>query len=506
MPHGRLFHFALAVVVAHLAVVAAAGSATGQSAADYAALEKVQHEHEDLRVAYDRRLQELLADCDREGLADEAAVIRALSNRRDPEKLQVRTLPRHVQEPLSAELAPVRLEALKSLRRIRGDHAAELYLLSRRAVARGFSSYAYGVLQDVVAADPDHAAARRLLGFVRSGDEWVTPFEKQQSLRNVWHDKYGWLPKAHVERYEKGERYLNRRWVSAAQEAEIRRDFRHAWEIRTEHFLVKTNHSLERGVEVARKLEIFHDYFVRTFAGFFNTPQQLRQLFEGGAARSPRVANPKPYVVYYYRTKDEYQQTLIGKIPQIGITNGLYYTTDRISYFFHDEDVEPTLYHEATHQMFYESVAGDRMIAEAGNFWIIEGIACYLESFRVENGSYSVGDPNYVRFLNARFRYLNDGYYVPLARFASHGMRAFQMDTQNIARNYSQASGLAHFFMHHDGGRHRDALVTHLTQLYASRPDRVQSLAELTGVSFAELDKQYGEYMKAMEAKTRGER
>ena len=44
-------------------------------------------------------------------------------------------------------------------------------------------------------------------------------------------------------------------WVETAdagEEAEIRRDFRHAWEIRTEHFLVKTNHSLERGVEIAR--------------------------------------------------------------------------------------------------------------------------------------------------------------------------------------------------------------------------------------------------------------
>lgn len=487
-----------------LLLIAGTGQAAAQAVSDLSALERLQHEREDLRVAFDRRLQELLAYCTANSLDQEVAEIRGLIAPRDPQKIEAHALPRGVQPEIPNDLPPERAEAIRNLRRIRSDHAHELYLLSRRAVQRGFPSFAYELLPEVAAANPDHVAARRLLGYVRNGDEWVTPFEKQMALRNVWHDRYGWLPKSHVERYVTGERYVNGRWMSAAQEAEIRRDFRNAWEVRTEHFLVKTNYSLERGVEVARKLEVFHDYMRRTFAAFFHSPEQLQRLFEGGAARGPQLAVPRPYVVHYFRTKDEYQRALIHKIPQISITKGLYYTTDRVSYFFHDENVEPTLYHEATHQMFYEIFPGERMIADAANFWIIEGIACYLESFRVEDGYYSVGDPNYVRFLNARFRYLNDGYYVPLARFASVGMRAFQNDP-NIARNYSQASGLAHFFMHYEGGRYRDALVTHLAQLYDPRSTRAQSLADLTGVSFEKLDRQYGEYLRAMEARAERE-
>ncbi|MEX1097385.1 MAG: DUF1570 domain-containing protein [Planctomycetales bacterium] len=501
MHHGLLPTIARALLVAAwLGAVATARPAEAQSAADYRALERLQHEHEDLRVALDARLEELAVFCAEHDLLDEAARIRKLSQPRADEQSGSDALPRKVQEDASAGLSAEPAHVAKSLHRIRSEHANQLYLLSRRAGSK-FPSYAYRLVREVAAFDPDHVAARRILGYVRNGDEWITPFEKQKSLREVWHDKYGWLPKAHVKRYQNGERYVQGRWMSVAQEAEIRRDFRNAWHIRTEHFLVKTNYSLERGVEVARKLEAFHEYFFRTFAGFFHTPDQLQKLFDGGSTRSPRPAVPRPYVVHYYRTKDEYQKTLIDRIPQIGITNGLYYTTDRVAYFYHDENVEPTLYHEATHQMFYECVPGERMIADAANFWIVEGIACYLESFRAEDGKTSIGDPHYVRFVAARFRYLQDEYYVPLAQFASRGMREFQSDTQNIARNYSQASGLAHFFMHHDGGRYRDALVTHLAQLYTPRPVQVQSLAELTGVSFAELDRQYGEYLRAMEEK-----
>jgi hypothetical protein len=57
--------------------------------------------------------------------------------------------------------------------------------------------------------------------------------------------------------------------------------------------------------------------------------------------------------------------------------------------------------------------------------------------------------------------------------------------------------------MQYDGGRYRDALVEHLSQLYSDnlrRASVVQSLSELTGVQAAELDQQYGEFLKSTEA------
>ena len=211
-----------------------------------------------------------------------------------------------------------------------------------------------------------------------------------------------------------------------------------------------------------------------------------------------------PYEVHYYRTRDEYIQRLRGKVPKIEITNGLYYTSDRTAYFYFDpqQQSSDTIFHEATHQLFYENQKQERQIALRENFWIIEGIACYMESFRQEDGQWTTGDPRHVRIDSARYRFLHDGYYVPLAQFAAMGMTDFQT-SQNITKNYSQATGLAHFFMHYDGGRYRDALVEHLSQLYRADPrgrTRVQSLEDLTGTSYPDLDRQYAEHLKELEA------
>ena len=197
-------------------------------------------------------------------------------------------------------------------------------------------------------------------------------------------------------------------------------------------------------------------------------------------------------------------QRLIKKVPQIRITNGLYFTADRVAYFYYDpqQQNQDTLFHEATHQLFYENDRRDRMIAMDANFWIVEGIACYMESYHVEKGQSIVGDPKHVRIEAARHRVVVDHYYIPLERFAEMGMTAFQ-SSREISKNYSQAAGLAHFFMHYDAGRYRDALIEHLSEIYrAGRVTRfaVRSLAELTGVSYDELDRQYEAYMQALPA------
>ena len=146
------------------------------------------------------------------------------------------------------------------------------------------------------------------------------------------------------------------------------------------------------------------------------------------------------------------------------------------------------------------------MIGEWEHFWIIEGISCYMESFKITNGKVTLGDPFYPRFTAAKSRYVNDGYYVPLTRFAAMGRLAFQSD-RNIRKNYSQASGLAKFFMEYDNGKYRDALIEHLSQIYRSnsrRYVRVKTLQDLTGVSYGQLDREYGTFIRALPVRVIG--
>ena len=156
---------------------------------------------------------------------------------------------------------------------------------------------------------------------------------------------------------------------------------------------------------------------------------------------------------------------------------------------------ERTLYHEATHQLFHESRPVAPEIGLRTNFWIIEGIAMYMESLHQEAGFHVLGGFEDVRVQNARYRLLKDGFYVPLREFSNLGMHAIQND-KRIVHLYSQAAALTHFLIHYDGGRYRDALVAYLTTVYTGR-DTLQTLPQLTGASFAELDAQFRQFITA---------
>jgi hypothetical protein len=133
-------------------------------------------------------------------------------------------------------------------------------------------------------------------------------------------------------------------------------------------------------------------------------------------------------------------------------------------------------------------------VGRRANFWIVEGIAMYMESLKQENGYYVLGGMDDERMNAARYRLLKDNFYIPLADFTGYGMDRFQKDPK-IAMLYSQAAGLAHFLVHYDHGRYRDALVAYLTIVYTGQ-DTPDTLAQLTGVTYAELDKQYREFME----------
>lgn len=463
-----------------------------------------QKQHGDLHDRFAKGCEEIARYCDDKNLTVEADHIRLLAQTVNSSELRVSPLPRGVQAPPRNDMTADERHWRTQLRFQQQEYAKELYLLSRRVLGAGYVGFSFDLVREVALHDPDHVSARKVLGFVRAGDEWVSPFEASMiRAKKEWHDQFGWLPFDHVERYVAGERFYKNRWISAAKEAELRRDFSSAWEIRTEHYLVKTNHSLERGVELAKKLESFHGVFFHLMAGFFNTPEQMRQLFAG---QNGPAAQSKPNVVHFYRTRDEYLQALRKETSQpVEITRGMYFPRNGIAFFFYDPDLEAdgTLYHEATHQLLSGSRPQTGEIGIKGDFWIIEGIACYMESFHRDGDSYSVGDAGHDRIRAAQAHLANDQYYVPLREFTRMGMQPFQ-SAREIRKNYSQAAALAHFFLHYDHGRYRDALIEHLSQIYSpvrSVREAPESLEDLTGVEAEELDAQYREYISGLTAR-----
>jgi len=464
-------------------------------------------QHTELHDRFAKSLGEVADFCTSKGMEGDAEYVRLLAAPLATDEVRFVRLPRKMQEPLPNNLPPDEHFWQTQVRTHREEYARHLFMLSRRALNAGYVGFAYDLVRETAVHDSDHSGARKILGFVRNGKEWISPFEASMLKarpRRVWHDQFGWIPRDHVDRYERGERFFDHRWMSAVKEAELRHDFRNAWEVRTEHYLVKTNHSLERGVELAKKLEDFHDLFFQTMAGFFNTAAQARQLFEG---QSRPTTIPIPNEVHFYRQREEYIYALKQKTTQpVEITRGMYFPQDGIAYFYDDPEAEDdsTLYHEATHQLLAGSRPQSGAVGMRNNFWIIEGIACYMESFRKQGDRFLVGDSGNVRMRAAQVNLLNLGYYVPLRDFSRMGMVAFQtVPTENLRKNYSQSAAMAHFFMHSSGGRYREPLIEHLSQLYSSREavrNAPDSLAELTGVAFEDLDHEYDQYIRSLVA------
>ncbi|QDU41875.1 hypothetical protein Mal52_03290 [Symmachiella dynata] len=470
------------------------------------------NKYEALQAKFAKSLEEVAAQCDQNGFPKQAAAIRELGVPLPVDDLRTLELPDKIQPDIANDLSPAERRWRVELRHLQQEQAIQLYQLAQRVIEIGEVRFAYQLIQEAVRQDPDNKSVRSFLGYERSGDEWTTPFlARMRQKHYVNTEKFGWLPRDHVKRYEKGDRYFRSgrgsvgRWVSAAQEAELRRSFKNAWEVESEHYLIKTNHSLERGVELSRQLEQFYRVFFQTFSGFLTTQDQRSSL-----AKGRRRSTKNQFEIHYFSNKEDYVEALRPRVPEISITTGLYLTDTGIAYFYHqpemDEDPEGpatrTIFHEATHQLFAETRKTRRkslMVGEHAHFWIIEGIACYMESFAKKGDRYELGDPMYQRFRAARYRYLEDDYYIPLGRFASQGANEIQHSIE-IRKLYSQASGLTHFFMHYKDGKYRDALIEHLSQLYSTNlrvRERPATLPQLIGTDYKTLDEQYGEYMRA---------
>lgn len=444
--------------------------------------------------------------------------------------------PRYASLPVSTQLPEAERQWRSRVLKLRQDRAGELYTLARRALDRArLPSIAYRLVEDVLRLDPDQANARSILGQqlfhdpLREDDatyagEWVSAYEAGRrggSKPHLLHEQFGWIPRAHLARYEEGLRLWKGSWISAEKERETRRDFRNAWEIESEHFMVKTNVGLEEGVLLSRRLEVFNEWLRQNFAAFFETPQELRARFEKAhVRRRGRKRRTSAMEVHYFATREEYQRKTSRMVPPGIETNGLYWQPHQRCYFFRNEQRAglDTLFHEATHQILdiptqqarrtaARSAAlklrrrpQDWVLGGKSGFWLIEGLACYFESFEVNDGVVSVGRPDHIRFVAAQHRLLRDNFYIPLEMFCRLGKDEFQQHP-NVRQLYSQASGLAHFLMHYDDGRYRDDLVRLLSALY--RPDprnplEQPNLSEITGVSFVELDRQYREHMEEL--------
>lgn len=403
--------------------------------------------------------------------------------------------------PSDAAVAAWREIASEPQGELRKKRADELFARGKQAADAGNCSTAARLAYQTLHKNPDHEAARKLLGYQKIDGRWLTDYQATKHRGgSVWHAKFGWLKLEEVTRYENDERFVNGRWLPAADDAAFRKTIEQGWKVDTEHFRLTTNVSLEEGVRLAERLESLFHVWRQLFARFHTPESEWKRLFAGG---EPRKVPPKLYHVIYLKSKDEYVALLKKRIPQIDITSGIFMNDDDKAYFYADATTnnDAFLFHEVVHQLFALTKPSPPQVGVKGNFWIIEGVACYFESLALHDGYAELGDLTNPRIIAARHRRLVDDFYVPLAELTTFSMQKLQRD-ERIKMLYSQSSGLAWFLLEADDGRYREATNDYLSAVYAAR-DTATTLAERTGRTYVDLDADYLAYLKSLPEPTR---
>jgi hypothetical protein len=448
---------------------------------------------EDLKTKYAADINDLAKWCEEKTLKVSARKTRAVLGPDDPLRFYVPVLPMDIGPAKPPDGAsPEYIEWDQKLNKLRKDQSVALYDLARRAVKGKQPGLALELALEAIRANPDNESVRRLFGFQKFQSQWRTAYDAKKLRQGlVWSDKFGWLPKSHVKRYEQGQRFRNNKWISAADDAAAHRDIESGWIVETEHYAIHTDSSQEAGVALGQKLEQLYLLWSQLFICYYASENDVIALFDGRARTQGQM--PRHQIVYF-RDRQEYLASLKPMMPNIDISIGVYMDNTRTAYFYPDpKGDDRTLYHEATHQLFHESRPVSPKVGKLANFWIIEGIAMYMESLKVRDGFYELGGFDDQRMIAARYRLLNDHFYVPLAELVGYNMEKLQKDPR-IATLYSQSAGLTHFLIHYDHAKYRDALVAYLSEVYSAH-DTEQTLPKLTAERFADLDQQYKEFM-----------
>ena len=96
-----------------------------------------------------------------------------------------------------------------------------------------------------------------MFGYQKYQNQWHAYVMLMLRSGMVWHEKFGWIEKAHLPRYAAGERIWALPGSMPPTTPCSRRDIGRL-DIETEHYRIRTNHSIEAAVAIGTELENLH--------------------------------------------------------------------------------------------------------------------------------------------------------------------------------------------------------------------------------------------------------
>ena len=365
------------------------------------------------------------------------------------------------------------------------------FFLSVKAAQEGRRCESLQLLYRVLRNDPDHALARNATGWVRHGEQWIFPeVARRLDAGEEYEKEFGWMSKDRLARYKEGQRYVQGKWKTAAEDAARLPPLEQGWKVSSDHWKIVSTKGIQSAVQMAEDLEETFTVWQQVFGCFAIESEELSKRLTGRS--HPRTR--EIMLAVSFRDREQYIADLKKFEPSIARSLGFYYPVTKTVYLFvDDEENLLTVHHEATHQLFAEIKKSNHLVGERYGFWAIEAAACYMEGLVQTPYGWRLGGIEAGRVPAARHRFKEDQFYVPLIELTRMGRADFQSDPR-LPQIYSQISGLADFFMNGKHGHYRQAFMEYLSHVYRGTIN-ADSLEQLCKQTLSVLDEEYREHI-----------
>lgn len=383
-------------------------------------------------VKFHAELDRLAAVCDSIGLEAQAAFTRRW-------KIPTRTDQLALFLPAEKESDPATPNArrwLKHFAAARESYADALFAAAKNIVARD-ETEAYRLLWRTLRENPEHAGARTVLSAL-VGSATANPRLRKGTAALT---DLGWTPRSY-------------------------------FSVNSRHFNLVSNADTESTKQLAAQLEQTFVLWTQVFYAAWAEPGKLSEGLTGDTLRAinfPR--NRDKFRVVLLKDRESYLKLLGASEEAVGASVGYYWPAGKQSIFYAGEELQLTLTHELTHQFFAESArqlnAKGAAVGESGDYWIVEGIAMYMESLTRRDNHWTVGGWESARLQTARYRGVRDGFWIPMERLSGSTLEGWKADSR-ISLLYSHAAGLTHALMDNElRSATRAATIKAIGELYA---------------------------------------
>lgn len=271
--------------------------------------------------------------------------------------------------------------------------------------------------------DPDCLKAHELLGEARYDGGWVTEDVAAKRTKGLLEFRGEWLPAADV-------RKRRMAWADA-------------WELHSPHFTVRSNRGLGPARSVLALADRVHAAFMRDVMGVVDAPPVARR-----------------FLVLDFASQADLEAHLLeahqgGAAPK-GVP-GFFTPGEAVHITVLPEGSaltrEEVILHETCHAAASRAVPLEGWVNSRPNYWVWEGVPAYFESTESRDGKILAGNTANIRLKLAHDE-LKQGKFTPLEKFV-------QLDQEGLGKQYQQAAGLVHFFLHGKGGKYREAFIAY---------------------------------------------